>query len=319
MLMYIITFVLLLVLAKLGLKLNRKWNGSYVCLLGKTVIVTGANTGIGFVTAQDFAKRGAKVILACRSKDKAEEAKQKMVSVTGNPNIIVEIVDFASFESVKTFAQEIIAKEDRLDILVNNAGAIFFENITTIDGLSATMQVNYFAHFLLTSLLLDLLKKSAPSRIVNVASVTAHWANPNLNDINYFSASFLANTFYVNYGNAKLCLILWTNELARRLKNSGVTVNSLHPGIIYTDLQRGTNTLIKFLYQVATLLIFKNVEEGAQTTIYVSLSRDIENVTGEYFVNCAIGNMPRLARDENLATKVWNLSEQLVKKLKNDT
>uniref|UniRef100_A0A1Y1LD96 Retinol dehydrogenase 11 n=2 Tax=Photinus pyralis TaxID=7054 RepID=A0A1Y1LD96_PHOPY len=314
MVLYIITCLLLLLLARMGLKMHRKWNRSYVCLLGKTVIVTGANTGIGFYTAQDFAKRGAKVILACRNRNKAVEAKEKIVFATGNANVNVEIVDFSSFESVRTFAQEILAKEERLDILVNNAGAIFLEDSTTVDGLSTTMQVNYFGPFLLTTLLLDLLKKSAPSRVVNLASVTAHWANLNPDDLNYFSTSFLSQTFYVNYGNAKLCVVLWTNELARQLKNCGVTANSLHPGIIYTDLLRDTNTLVKCLYQILSFLTLKTVEEGAQTSIYVSLSREIENVSGEYFVNCGIGYMPRLARDENLAKRVWNLSEQLVMK-----
>ncbi|KAK5643737.1 hypothetical protein RI129_007582 [Pyrocoelia pectoralis] len=299
------------------LKLNTKWDRSPTCLVGKTTIVTGANSGIGFYTAQEFAKRGARVILACRNITRAEEAKIKIVEATKNNNVHVRIVDFASLKSIREFAKGINGSEERLDILVNNAGVIISKNETTVDGLSKSMQVNHFGPFLLTLLLIELIKKSKPSRIVNITSASAKYARINVNDLNFYSDSLISKITLLNYANTKLCNILFTNELSRRLRGSGVTVNSVHPGIVHTGIARHLNATAQQVYECFKYL-FKTGEEGAQTSIYVALSKEIEYVTGEYFSNCDIAILPCTANDAMLAKSVWNRSAELVKLRENE-
>ncbi|KAK4886867.1 hypothetical protein RN001_003138 [Aquatica leii] len=300
-------------IVKIVTKLTTGRDESYTCLVGKTAIVTGSNTGIGFYTAQDFAKRGAKVILACRNKDRAENAKKKIIGNTGNLNVFIELVDFSSLTSVRNFAKKINSTENRLDILVNNAGIITFEDTTTEDGLSTSMQVNYLGPFLLTMLLIDLLKKTESSRIINVSSVTSHLGQPKPNNLNYFTTSFISQLFYINYANTKLCIILWTNELARKLKGTGVTANSLHPGLISTEIIRNPSTFLFVMLKIANLIFLKSPEEGAQTTIYAAVSKQLQNVSGQYFDNCKISNPPKLALDVALAKEIWKNSEVLIK------
>ncbi|KAF5302797.1 hypothetical protein FQA39_LY01977 [Lamprigera yunnana] len=302
-----------------GLKEDEKiiWDKSPTCLIGKTAIVTGANCGIGFYTAQDFAKRGAKVILACRDECRAEEARKRIIHATDNINVHTRIVDFSSLQSVRNFANRINKEEERLDILVNNAGALLFNDETTEDGLNKLMQVNYFGPFLLTILLLGLLKKSKPSRIVNVSSRAAHFAKLDTQNLNYFCTNLLEKLTMFNYANTKLCNVLFTNELARRLQGSGVSANSLHPGVIVTNIGRNINFDLTF-FTSRVLFLFKTAEHGAQTSIYVAVSKDIKNVTGEYFDDCSIGWMPSAARDKKLAIRVWEESERLVKLTKEE-
>ncbi|KAB0799020.1 hypothetical protein PPYR_06900 [Photinus pyralis] len=293
------------------IKVSTKWNRSPVCLVGKTAIVTGANCGIGFYTAQDLATRGARVILACRSKARAEEARRQIIQATHNQNVHVRIVDFASLKSVREFAKEINSSEERLDILVNNAGAIIFEDDITEDGLSRSMQVNHFGQFLLTVLLIDLLKKSKPSRIVHVSSSSVSHGQIHLDNLNYFSNSRIARLTFSNYGQSKLCNLSTTNELAKRLRGSGITVNSLDPGAVQTEITRDLNIITQKLYQYLASF-FKNSEEGAQTSIYLATSDDVQDVTGKYFYNCALSEMPSTAIDSSVNRKVWEKSAELV-------
>jgi len=309
----VITIVIILVIIKVLIKLTIGWNKSYTCLAEKTTIVTGSNTGIGFFTAQEFAKRGARVILACRDKDRAEKAKEKIIEATDNPNVVVKLVDFASLESVRKFAKEINAEEKRLDILVNNAGAAGVNDVTTIDGNNLLVQVNHLGPFLLTNLLIDLLKKSTPSRIVNVSSAASWWAKLKPNDLNAFPTAKPARS--INYSNTKLCNIMFTNELARQLEGSGVVAYSVHPGVVNTEIFRRLHRFGKIILSMI-LPFFKTSEEGAQTSIHVALSKDIEGVSGEYFDNCRIAWFPpmhKLARNEGVVKKVWEKSEELVK------
>ncbi|KAK5643739.1 hypothetical protein RI129_007584 [Pyrocoelia pectoralis] len=309
-LLCLILIVLECVILRL-IKLNTKWDRSTACLVGKTAIVTGANTGIGFYTAQEFAKRGARVILACRSATKGEEAKKKIVEATHNENVHVRIVDFESLKSVREFARGINKSEERLDILVNNAGAVIFKNEITVDGLSKSMQVNHFGPFLLTLLLIDLLKRSRPSRIVNVSSTKTRGGRIHINNLNYYSDSYRSRLTFSNYANAKLCHLSFSNELGKRLRPSGVIVNSLHPGTVQTDITRDFSSVIQQMYK-ALSYFFKNSEEGAQTTIYVALSKDTKDVVGKFFYNCGRIKMPTTARNSIVAKQLWEKSMELV-------
>ncbi|CAH0554359.1 unnamed protein product [Brassicogethes aeneus] len=301
-------FVLPLVVLKLWLKIKTKTCLSKTSLVGKTAIVTGANSGIGYETALDFATRGARVILACRDQTRAEHAKQKIIELTSNPNIIVKLIDMSSLESVRNFAEEIKRTEEKLDILVNNAGSAGIKNKLTKDGLQILMQVNYFGPFLLTVLLIDLLKKSAPSRIVNVSSLMAKFAKLDPNDLNKFSGHKAA------YQNSKICNILFTKELARRVKEFNISVYSIHPGAVQTNIFKVITTthwrvLLNFFYN----FYFKTAEEGAQTIIHTAIEKNIEHLSGEHFHECAKVSPYKTVGDWRLQEQIFEATEELVK------
>ncbi|XP_046848278.1 retinol dehydrogenase 13-like [Xenia sp. Carnegie-2017] len=280
-------------------------------LEGKTVIVTGANTGIGKETAEDLAKRGARVILACRNLQKANKAMSDIIEKTGNKNIVAKRFDLASLASVREFAKDIIQNEDRLDVLINNAGVAQFPNLTmTEDGFETQMGVNHLGHFLLTNLLLDLLKKSAPSRIVVVSS-SAHWVMTK--DFNFENMN--GEKFYHRadaYGQSKLANILFTRELAKRLQGSGVTANSLHPGAIATELGRHFPRYLLVLISSIAPYFVKTPKEGAQTNIYLAVSEEVDGVTGLYFADCKEKIPAVTAQDDDVAKKLWAVSAKLV-------
>ncbi|RZC35106.1 adh short and/or KR domain containing protein [Asbolus verrucosus] len=292
---------------KLYITFTTGWCKSQTCLVGKTAIITGANAGIGYQTALDFAKRGAKVILACRNSQKGEEARVAIVEETGNENIVVKLIDMASFDSVRAFAKNINETEDRLDILVNNAGIAEMGNKRSKDGKVLIMQVNYFSSFLLTNLLLDLMKKTKGSRIVNVSSVLARIASGfDVNKLDRFPGNYQA------YPHSKLCNILFTIELAKKLKGTEVTTYSAHPGTANTDIfnyVQGPLTIIVLLFKK---YFFKTVEEAAQTPIYCSVAKGIEKYSGEHFESCAKVARYKTASTLGLPKNLWNVTEEIV-------
>ncbi|KAJ3643173.1 hypothetical protein Zmor_025898 [Zophobas morio] len=309
-LLLITVFILAAIVAALKIytKLTLGTCKSQVCLVGKTAIVTGANCGIGYETAFDFAKRGAKVILACRNISKAQEARRKIIEETHNHKIFVRVVDLASFDSVRGFAKEINKTEDRLDILVNNAGAIGLEHKRTVDGRPLLMQVNYFSSFLLTNLLLNLLKKSGPSRIVNVSSLNASMGSKlDVNNIDNF-----VPRFNDDYNHSKLCNVLFTIELAKKLQGTSVTTYSLHPGFVETEILHNFHGVLKALYMIIVKLFSMTCEEGAQTNIYCSVAKGIEDYSGEHFDSCKKVKRYKTAADPELAKKLWKKTEELV-------
>ncbi|KAK5644591.1 hypothetical protein RI129_005891 [Pyrocoelia pectoralis] len=288
-----------------------KWDNSATCLVGKTVLITGSNIGIGYNTALDFAKRGARVILACRNQEKAEDARAKIVDATGNSNVVVKIVDLSSLNSIRKFTKEINETEERLDILVNNAGIGCNDHSYTVDGLSLTMQSNHFGPFLLTILLIDLLKKSSPSRIVTVSSDLAFIGKININDLNRPVGTIFAKA--LDYSNTKLCNLLFTTELAKKLDTTGVTANAVHPGAVQTDFLKQPKTFWLKMLKISMKLFYRTTEAGAQTSIYVSVSKDIEGITGSFYIDCKKTSMPRSAQNADLCRKLWEKSEEFVK------
>ncbi|XP_031351683.1 retinol dehydrogenase 12-like [Photinus pyralis] len=306
-----LSIIAIFIFIKLYLVLTTGWDRSPTCLVGKTVLVTGANTGIGFYTAQDFAKRGARVILACRDLYRGEEAKTKIVEATGNSNVVVRTVDLSSLSSVRKFAVEMKASENRLDILVNNAGTGLFEHTYTQDGLSLSMQVNHFGPFLLTILLLGLLKISSPSRIVMVSSEASRIAKLNVADLNAAPKRYFTRT--VEYANTKLCNLLFANELSVKLKGTGVDVNSVHPGAVKSDFLRHISPWKQRASKVLMQFFYKSTEAGAQTSIYVAVSKDVLGVSGAYFADCKKAKMPSSATNVHLAKQLWEKCEECVK------
>ena len=278
-------------------------------LKGKTVVITGGNTGIGKETAVDLAKRGAKVIIGCRNMEKGKAALQEVQERSGSKDVFIDKLDLASLASVRKFADNILKNESRVDILINNAGVMACPYQKTEDGFEMQFGTNHLGHFLLTMLLLDRLKRSAPSRIVTVSS-TAHAMGSqkiNFDDIHYEKSYDSWRAYY----NSKLANVLFTRELSKRLEGTHVTANSLHPGAVSTDLQRhsflGSTLLAPFRWY-----LFKTAEQGAQTTIYCAVSEEMEGVSGKYLADCAFKEPCKGAQDDDAAKKLWDLSLKLV-------
>nr|XP_014091931.2 retinol dehydrogenase 12 [Bactrocera oleae] len=280
--------------------------------MGKVVIVTGANTGIGKETARELAKRGATIYMACRDMEKCEKARQELIKDTCNRNIFGMQLDLASLKSIKDFADNYKKIESRLDILINNAGIMHCPRMVTQDGFEMQIGVNHLGHFYLTNLLLDLLKKSAPSRIVVLSSL-AHKMGPFKNN------DFLSERSYSPskvYSHSKIANILFARELAKRLQGTKVTINSLHPGVVESELMRHHTIIENPLFRpIATALkwpFFKTTPNGAQTTIYAALDPDLELVSGAYFADCKPKKTAAVARDDDLAKWLWDESERLI-------
>jgi NAD(P)-dependent dehydrogenase (short-subunit alcohol dehydrogenase family) len=264
----------------------------------KTILITGSTDGIGKEAAIELAALGHRVIVHGRNKDRTERAANDVRTTSGSDTVEAVVADFTSLGQVRSMAAEVITRFPRLDVLVNNAGVYMNERIVTEDGYETTFQVNYLAHFLLTLLLLDLLKKSAPSRIINVSSM-AH-ANAKLSFENLQGEKKYGA--YGAYACSKLENILFTYELAERLQGTGVSVNCLHPGVIATKLLRtGFGGFGG-----------SSVKTGAETIVYLATSPKGEAVTGKYFVKNAVADSSLTTYDRKLRKELWNLSEKFV-------
>ncbi|XP_034017950.1 retinol dehydrogenase 14b [Thalassophryne amazonica] len=280
---------------------------------GKTVIVTGANSGIGKAVAGELVKLQARVIMACRDRRSAEEAAEDIRSQAGpqHGELVVKHLDLASLASVRKFCQEINEEEPKLDVLINNAGVYQCPYMKTEDGFEMQLGVNHLGHFLLTHLLLELLKSSAPSRIVVVSSKLYKHGQINFDDLN--SEKNYNKAFC--YSQSKLANLLFTLELARHLEGTGVTVNALTPGIVRTNLGRHVEipVLAKPLFNLASLVFFKSPLEGAQTPLYLACSPEVEGVSGKCFANCKEEQLMAKATDAEAATKLWHISKRMVR------
>lgn len=300
--MWLFWVIVVLILIKIYNKITNGKCYSDNVMSGKVVVVTGGNSGIGYQTALELARRGAKVILGCRDEERGQKAVASIIKKTKNKFVRYMYLDLSSFASVRKFVEDFKSSEAKLDILINNAGASGVHRDKTEDGLIRDMQVNYFGPFLLTILLTPILKKSEPSRVIIVTSTLHRFGT--INDLN------IPHSFMRTYCDSKLCNILFSNELARRLEDTGVSVNSLHPGHVNTSFYKAT-----ILEKLRTLILysfFKNPIEGAQTSLYLAISDEIDQVTGGYFVDCKEGYMGMKARNEDLAARLWEMSEKMV-------
>ncbi|KAM4664085.1 retinol dehydrogenase 12 [Discoglossus pictus] len=287
--------------------LIRKFIGGGVCksdakLHGKVAIITGANTGIGKETARDLARRGARVILACRDIAKGEGAACEIRASTGNDQVVVRKLDLANTKSIREFAENIHRDEKKIQILINNAGVMMCPFSKTADGFEMQIGVNHFGHFLLTYLLLDLLKQSSPARIINVSSLAHLFGTIKFNDINS-ERGYWSHTAYCQ---SKLANVLCTRELARRLQGTGVTVNALHPGTVGSELTRHS-AILHNLWKLFSMFV-KTPVEGAQTSIYCAVAEELESVTGKYFSDCSPAYVSSKGRSDEDAKRLWDLS-----------
>lgn len=272
------------------------------------ILVTGANSGMGKATAMAFAIQGAHVVMLCRNEHKGKVAKEEIINKSQNQQIDLHLCDFTDLADVRKFADNFNETYNRLDILVNNAAIISTKRQETADGYELQFGVNHLAPFLLTNLLLDKLKTSSPSRIINVSSGAYKFGTICFDDL---QSKKKYRTFKA-YGQSKLANILFTYELSRRLDESQVTVNCLHPGAVSTNLgiDRKTGfgkTIVKILKP-----FFKTATEGAQTAIYLASSSDVESITGQYFENKQQVPTKKQTHDKEIATRLWKISEELV-------
>ncbi|KAF0461269.1 NADP-binding protein [Gigaspora margarita] len=285
-------------------------------LSGKVAIVTGANTGIGFVTAKELVRKNAHVFVASRNKDRGEPAVELIKKETKKDAVEFLQLDLKSLNSVKRAAETFLARNLPLHILVNNAGIGGTPFEKTSDGIQDQFGVNHIGHFLFTLLLLPTIKASAPSRIVNVSSNGHHRTTgiefEKLNDPN-------AHTSMQRYGQSKLANILFTIELNKRLLGTNVYCNSLHPGVIKTEITRGVvanwGTWLNPIISIISLF-FLSPDDGALTQLYCATSPEIEekNHRGKYFVPFGeVGEPSAQSKDEELAKKLWDFSENFIK------
>ncbi|GAB0096916.1 retinol dehydrogenase 12 [Sergentomyia squamirostris] len=274
----------------------------HILMEGKVVIITGANTGIGKESAMDLSRRGAHVYLACRDRQRGEDARMEIMEKTGNPNVFYRQLDLASMASIHSFAETFKKEESRLDVLLNNAGVMMIPTrCLTKDGFEMQIGVNHMGHFMLTNLLLDLLKKSAPSRIINVSSLAHIGGQINRNDMN----SEKSYNRITAYSQSKLANLLFTRELAKRLEGTKVTVNALHPGAVNTELLRYIPSWLLFLGRPFLAIFFKSPRNGAQTQIRLAVDPVLVDVTGKYFSDCKEKRTSSEARDDETAAWLW--------------
>ncbi|TMS03193.1 Retinol dehydrogenase 14 [Larimichthys crocea] len=273
---------------------------------GKTVLITGGNSGVGKDSAIALAMRGARVIIACRDPDKAEKAVREIKLRSRSLNVLHMELDLANLRSVREFCKSFLQTEKRLDILINNAAMPSVLDWTD-DGFSMCFGVNHLGHFLLTNLLLPRLKECAPSRVVTLTCSTYKYQKLNFQDLNYNLLPFFT------YCRSKLANIYFSQELARITEGKGVTSYAVHPGFVQSGWTCHYSFLFRMLMQVIMWMFFVPCEIGAQTVIYCAVSDEAAKHSGGYFVDCRPATLRPFARDAGVAKKLWEASERLVK------
>jgi retinol dehydrogenase-12 len=273
---------------------------------GKVCLVTGGTSGIGQVTARELARQGATVVFVGRNRQKCEETLNQIRQETGNPEVEYLLGDLSSLAGIRGVAQEFRQKHNRLDVLVNNAAGIFMERRESVDGIEMNLALNHLAYFLLTNSLLDLLKSSAPSRVVNVSSEAHKHMVLDFDDLQEKKRyrGFRA------YSESKLANLLFTFELARRLERTGVTVNALHPGFVASNIFAGNGRVGWLVRRIASVVAL-STEAGAETSVYLATSPEVEGITGKYFVKKRAVAPSPASHDEAAARRLWAVSEQL--------
>lgn len=273
---------------------------------GKICLITGANSGIGRATTKGLAEMNARVVMLCRSKERGEKAQKEIVQETGNKNVDLIICDLSSQESIRNFVTVFESKYSSLDILINNAGVMLKRRTLSVDGFEMNFAIHALAPFLLTNFLLDIIKKSAPSRIINVTSAAHKRAKIDFNDLQSEHKKY---RLFEVYGTSKLAEMLFTYELSRKLEGTGVTVNAVHPGLVNTNLGREQSKFSQWFARK----FFKSPEEGAKTSIYLASSPEVEGVSGKYFVNKEPQESSEESYNQENAKKLWNKLLELSK------
>jgi NAD(P)-dependent dehydrogenase (short-subunit alcohol dehydrogenase family) len=278
-------------------------------LQGKTILITGATSGIGREAAVELAREGGRIVMVGRDPARTEAAVADVKARSGSAEVSHLLCDFSSQASIRVLARDVLGRLDRLDVLVNNAGGVNKTRRLTVDGIEMTFAVNHLGYFLLTNLLLDLLKRSAPARVVTVASIGHRRGTLDFADLGFERGGYAIMRAYMR---SKLANVLFANELARRLAGTGVTSNSLHPGSVATNIWSGAPLWAKPLIAILHRPFFISAKEGGETIVQLAASPDLEGVTGKYFEKKVAVEPAPLARDEALAKRLWEVSAEMV-------
>jgi NAD(P)-dependent dehydrogenase (short-subunit alcohol dehydrogenase family) len=277
-------------------------------MVGKVVLVTGATSGMGKVTARVLATYGATVVIHGRDEEKAKETVEEIKEETKNPAVYYLLADFEKLDDVRIMANEFRSRFHRLDVLINNAGAVFSKRQESLDAIELTLQVNYLSHFLLTNLLLDMLKASAPSRVVNVSSGVHERGHIDFEDLQ-MTRKYSGQKAYAS---SKLALVLFTYELARMLEGSGVTCNASNPGLAKTHLGYDAGLLTSLSKRFVDIF-GKSAEKSAETTIFIASSPELSKVSGKYFEEKEEAESSEMSYNTSAAKKLWDISLRLTK------
>lgn len=276
---------------------------------GKSVLLTGATNGIGLEASVELARRGARVTLVGRDPRRTEAAVADVKARSGSADVSHLLCDFSSQASIRSLADDVLASHDSLHVLINNAGGVNKERRLTVDGIETTFAVNHLGYFLLTNLLLDRLIQSAPARIVTVASAAHRSGTLDFDDLGYERGYKIMRA----YSRSKLANVLFASELARRLEGTGVTSNSLHPGVVATNIWSGAPAVAKNLIHFLFRHFFLSPAQGAAAIVQLAASPELEGVTGKYFEKGRPLTPAPLARDEALAKRLWEVSGKLAR------
>jgi NAD(P)-dependent dehydrogenase (short-subunit alcohol dehydrogenase family) len=274
---------------------------------GKICMVTGGNAGIGFYTAQEIARMGGAVVIIGRNPDRCDAAVRMIQLETGNPSVEYLLVDLSSQAQIRSAASKFIKKYDHLDVLVNNAGGVSLRRRLSEDGIEMTFAVNHLAYFLLTNLLIEELKNSRSGRVVNVSSGSHYGERLDFDNLQ-LKKSYRV---YRAYGRSKLANVLFSYELARRMAGTHVTSNVLSPGMVATDIWKKVNPLVTSLINPVIQRIGQPPLQGAQTSIYLATSPEVEGVTGKYYTDCKPVHSSVYSYDLEAAKRLWEVSAQL--------
>lgn len=273
---------------------------------GKVCIVTGSNSGIGKVTARVLAMRGATVVMICRNPDKANPVLEEIKTGSGNDKVELLLADLSKMGDIRSVAEEFKKKYDRLDVLINNAGVIVSKRTLTEDGYETTFAVSHLAPFLLTHELLDILKASAPSRVINVSSEGHRLGTINFNNLQ--GEKFY--NFMLAYGSAKLAEIMFTYEMAGRIDGSGVDVNALHPGGIASNFGIKSGGLVGLSMKLSRPFLISS-EKGARTSLYLATSPEVEGTSGKYFNKSRAVKSSKKSYNKKTSEKLWDITAGL--------
>jgi NAD(P)-dependent dehydrogenase (short-subunit alcohol dehydrogenase family) len=273
---------------------------------GKICMITGATSGIGYVTAREIARQGATLVIVGRSEEKCVDAVNTIKQQTGNNAVEWMLADLSVQQDIRRLADLFTTRYQRLDVLVNNAGAIFMQRQESADGIEMTFALNHLNYMLLTNLLLDTLKDSAPARIVNVSSDAHRAATMNFDDPQLKQGY----SGWKAYNQSKLANLLFTYELARRLEGTGITVNALHPGFVASSFGMNNGWMAQ-LFRPLVKLMGKSPEQGARTSIYLATSPEVAGISGKYFSEQQEVESSQASYDTEAQQRLWELSEEM--------
>ncbi|MGA3246036.1 MAG: SDR family oxidoreductase [Bacteroidota bacterium] len=273
---------------------------------GKICLITGATSGIGKATALSLARQGATVLLVSRNKEKGGKVRNEIVEKTGNEGVRLYIADLSSQKEIRSLAGEIRTNHPRIDVLVNNAGGIFDKRILTVDGIELTLAVNHLAYFLLTNLLLEMLRAAPSARVVSVSSQAHQFGRMEFGDLGYEQGYNPMKS----YARSKLANILFTYELARRTAGTRITANTLHPGTVRTNFGKQLSGIAGFVFKQLDVFM-RSPEKGAETVIWLASAEEVDGVSGKYFRDKKEIRSSKISYDEDVAQRLWEASAKM--------